>query len=158
MSADLVNTISQQLLRSRWMLGIAESCTGGNISKSITDKPGASAYFLGSIVSYANEVKTDVLGVQPETLAAFGAVSEQTAREMAVGARRVLKADVGLSITGIAGPDGGTEDKPVGTIWLAIATAKGVSAKHLLLSGDRHAIREAATAEALSFLDEMIAS
>ena len=96
-------------------LGVAESCTGGYVSAQITKVPGSSAYFWGSVVSYSNSVKVTQLGVQPETLEQFGAVSEETIRQMAEGVRVALGTNVGIATSGIAGPDGGTPDKPVGT-------------------------------------------
>ena len=118
-------------------LGIAESCTGGYVSHLITSIAGSSAYFNGAIVSYSNEVKMSTLGVSKETLENYGAVSEQCAMEMAVGARRVLNSDYALSTTGIAGPDGGSPDKPVGMVWMAIAGPNGVFAKKILSNGER---------------------
>lgn len=112
-------------------LALAESCTGGLIATRITDTPGSSAYFRLSAVTYANEAKVAVLGVKPETLAAHGAVSEETAREMAEGVRRVSGADYGLAVSGIAGPDGGTPEKPVGTVCLALASATGTRTERL---------------------------
>lgn len=114
-------------------LGVAESCTGGYVSAQITKVPGASAYFWGSVVSYSNSVKENVLGVKPETLQQFGAVSEETIREMAEGVRTALGTDVGIATSGIAGPDGGTPDKPVGTIWIACATHQRTSTRLLKL-------------------------
>jgi nicotinamide-nucleotide amidase len=103
----------------------AESCTGGLLAHRITNVPGSSAYYLGGFVAYANEVKEALLGVRHETLLTYGAVSEATAREMALGARHCLGADLGLSITGIAGPTGGTPEKPVGSTYIALSTAEG---------------------------------
>lgn len=118
-------------------LALAESCSGGLLSHRLTDVPGSSNYLKGGIVAYANEVKKHIVGVRAETLAAHGAVSEETAVEMATGARRVLAADLGLAITGIAGPDGGTPEKPVGTVCFALATAKQVYHRRYQLWGGR---------------------
>jgi nicotinamide-nucleotide amidase len=126
--SDELETVIGKLLKETGVdgkpltLGVAESCTGGYVSAQITKVPGASAYFWGSVVSYSNSVKENVLGVKPETLQQFGAVSEETIREMAEGVRTALGTDVGIATSGIAGPDGGTPDKPVGTIWIACAT------------------------------------
>lgn len=103
----------------------AESCTGGGVGSAITAVSGSSAVFAGGIISYANEVKRDVLGVKAETLATVGAVSGETAAQMAEGARRLLKTDLAVSLTGVAGPDGGSDEKPVGTVWFGLATARG---------------------------------
>ena len=107
-------------------LATAESCTGGLVAKRITDIPGASAVFEGGVVSYSNDVKMKVLGVFSSTLASHGAVSEETAREMALGARERLGADIAVSTTGIAGPSGGTDEKPVGLVCFGIASENGV--------------------------------
>ena len=121
--ADELEVVVGQLLRAKNLtLGAAESCTGGYVSHKITSVPGSSAYFWGSIVSYDNSVKMNQLGVSAETLATVGAVSEETVSQMAEGVRRALGVDVGIATSGIAGPDGGTPDKPVGTIWIACAT------------------------------------
>ncbi|CCH52113.1 competence/damage-inducible protein CinA [Fibrisoma limi BUZ 3] len=120
---DELEVVVGRLLKDRSQtLGIAESCTGGFVSAQITKVPGSSAYFWGSVVSYSNSVKISQLGVKPETLEQFGAVSEETIRQMAEGVRKTLGTDVGIATSGIAGPDGGTPDKPVGTIWIACAT------------------------------------
>ena len=127
-----------EFLRERGMtLACAESCTGGLISKRITDVSGCSDVFVGGCVTYANGAKMRLLGVKAETLEAFGAVSEQTAREMAVGVREALGADVGISVTGIAGPGGGTPEKPVGTVFVGISTEKGTQVRKLSLSAMR---------------------
>jgi nicotinamide-nucleotide amidase len=106
-------------------LAVAESCTGGMISAALTEVPGASEVLKGGVVAYSNSVKTSLLGVSPETLATHGAVSAQTAEEMAVGARSRLAAHIAVSVTGIAGPDGGSDDKPVGLVWFGISSARG---------------------------------
>lgn len=113
----LVEKLSQKNLK----VAVAESCTGGLISKQITDTPGASAVYDCGVCSYANSIKEKLLGVSAETLKSFGAVSPQTAAEMAQGVRILASADIGISTTGIAGPDGGTKEKPVGTIFIAVA-------------------------------------
>ncbi len=123
------------LLENKNTLATAESCTGGYIAHLITSVPGSSAYFRGSVVCYANEVKEQIVGVLPETLAKYGAVSEQAVTEMALGVQSRLKADFVIATSGIAGPDGATAGKPVGTTWIAIATPAGVSA-HAFLFGD----------------------
>ncbi|HEX2095550.1 MAG TPA: competence/damage-inducible protein A [Longimicrobiaceae bacterium] len=116
-----------KLLRERGLtLAVAESCTGGLIGHRITEVPGSSAYFLLGVVTYANEAKERILGVCPETLEVHGAVSTRTAEEMAIGARRISRADLGLATTGIAGPGGGTPEKPVGTVCVALAWEEGV--------------------------------
>lgn len=119
----------------------AESCTGGMIASKIVNISGASDVLLEGCVTYSNAAKMRTLGVKPETLDAYGAVSEQTAREMARGARERAGADFAVSVTGIAGPDGGTKEKPVGLVWLGLATEKGVFARELRLTGNRERIR-----------------
>jgi nicotinamide-nucleotide amidase len=129
---SLEKVIGQLLLGKGLKFGAAESCTGGYLSHLITGVPGASAYFPGAAVTYSNELKIKLLGVNPETLAQHGAVSEQTAREMALGALDALGVDVAAAITGIAGPDGGSAEKPVGTVWMAVADRQRVvTAKHI---------------------------
>lgn len=140
-------------LRARGMtLACAESCTGGLIAKRITDLAGCSDVFLGGCVTYANEAKERLIGVKHEMLEAFGAVSEQTAREMARGVRLALGADVGIATTGIAGPGGGTPEKPVGTVYIAVSTEEGEKVKLLNLSPkrSREFIRICAATNAMS--------
>lgn len=149
---DLPLRIIRALRASKLTIGVAESCTGGLIAKRLTDPPGASTAFLGGVVAYANEVKVKVLGVAQQTIEQHGAVSAETASEMAVGARRVLGADIAVSVTGIAGPGGGSTEKPVGTVWIGIAMGTRVGARHWLLSGDRDAIRVQAAETALHLL------
>jgi len=130
----------------------AESCTGGGVGAAITAIPGSSAVYLGGVVSYANEVKSGVLGVKEETLSAFGAVSSETAAEMAAGARRLTGADIAVSVTGVAGPGGGTPEKPVGLVWFGIASAECVRTEKALFSGNRARVREQAAVHALGML------
>lgn len=137
-------------------IGTAESCTGGLIAASLTDVPGSSEVVYGGIVSYANEVKQARLGVKEETLAQFGAVSEETAREMAEGALRELDVDVAVSVTGIAGPGGAVPGKPVGTVWIAVATANGVNAKLHSFDGDRETVRRQTVDAALAMMLETL--
>ncbi|MFZ5491500.1 MAG: CinA family nicotinamide mononucleotide deamidase-related protein [Pseudomonadota bacterium] len=133
-------------------LAVAESCTGGLVGKIITDLPGASAYFLGGVVSYANSAKHDLLGVDADSLAAHGAVSEAVAREMANGVRARFGADLGLAITGIAGPGGGSDQKPVGTVWLGRADAAGSIGRHRQFVRGREWVRTFAAHDGLRWL------
>ena len=130
----------------------AESCTGGGVGYAITAVPGSSAVFSGGVVSYANEVKRDVLGVPQSTLDTVGAVSPETAAKMAEGARRLMKTDLAVSLTGIAGPGGGSAEKPVGLVWFGLATARGVRTEKAIFAGERAAVREAAILHALGML------
>ncbi len=130
------------LLRAGWRLAVAESCTGGLIAEKMTSLAGSSAYFLGGVVAYANDLKTSFLDVPENLLQETGAVSRETAEAMAGGIRARTGADIGLSVTGIAGPSGGSPDKPVGTVHIGIATAEGTWATHFRFSGDRQQIRE----------------
>jgi nicotinamide-nucleotide amidase len=134
-SLELV--VSKLLIEKNLSLSIAESCTGGKISHKITSIPGCSRFFMGSVVAYSNEFKTDLLGVNPATIENFGAVSEETVIAMALGAKSRFKTDFVIASSGIAGPDGGTDSKPVGTIWIAIAHPGGVFAKKLKLGNNR---------------------
>lgn len=128
----LQQAIGKILLAQGKQFGTAESCTGGYIAHLVTTVPGASAYFPGTVVTYSYEMKTKLLGVKPETLTRFGAVSEETVREMAQGALETLGADVSIAISGIAGPDGGTPDKPVGTVWMAVSDRnRTLTQKHI---------------------------
>ena len=135
-------------------LALAESCTGGLVGHLITNVAGSSTYYLGGGAAYANEAKVRLLGVNPGTLEKFGAVSAETALEMARGIRLALAADIGVSVTGIAGPTGGTADKPVGTVWIGISTPDDEYARHFLWSGDRLAIKKQSAQAALKLLAE----
>ena len=130
----------------------AESCTGGGVGSAITAVPGSSAVFAGGIISYANEVKRDVLGVAAQALDEYGAVSPQVAAQMAEGARRLLKTDLAVSLTGIAGPEGGSEEKPVGLVWFGLATKDGVRTEKVIFRGNRVRVREQAVMHALGML------
>jgi nicotinamide-nucleotide amidase len=127
--------VGRLLLDKKATLALAESCTGGLIANRLTDVAGSSGYFLFSGVTYSNHAKVKVLGVSPETLRKYGAVHEQTAMEMALGARQAAGADYGLSTTGIAGPDGGSPDKPVGTVCIGLASPDGLKGWRFQLSG-----------------------
>lgn len=141
----LTQQIGQLLKSKNLMLATAESCTGGEVAQIITSVPGSSGWFERGFVTYSNAAKTEMLGVKPTTITNYGAVSEQTAREMAEGALHHSHADVSLAITGIAGPGGGTVDKPVGTVWLAWAGKKfPTETECKFFSGDRLAVRDAA--------------
>jgi PncC family amidohydrolase len=134
---ELEKQIGELLSQRGWTLAVAESCTGGLIAHRITNVSGSSDYFQGGVVSYSNEAKEEILGVPQETLAEQGAVSEETALAMAQGARRLFGTDIAVSVTGIAGPTGGTPEKPVGLVYIGLA-AEGVDLcqKHLW-EGDR---------------------
>jgi len=142
--ADLAAVVLE-MCRSRGLtIGVAESCTGGLLGARLTAIPGSSDAVLGGVIAYHNDVKRETLGVSDATLAAHGAVSDEVVREMAAGARRVTGANVGLAITGIAGPSGGTPEKPVGTVWLAVDIDGDVTTQLHHLWGDRAEIRERA--------------
>ena len=134
---QLEEAIGHALIQSGKTLALAESCTGGFVAHTVTSVPGSSRYFRGGLIPYDNSLKIDPLGVREETLQQYGAVSEETVREMAENVRTLLRADIGLATSGIAGPDGGTPEKPVGTIWIALADDSSTTAKKLTLGQDR---------------------
>lgn len=136
-SETLDELVHKTLVERGLTLATAESCTGGNIARLLTAQAGASAYFKGGVVAYSNEVKESVLGVKHETLEAHGAVSEETVREMVEGVRTRIGADLAIATTGVAGPDGGTPEKPVGTVWIAVADATHTEAKLLQFGANR---------------------
>lgn len=134
---SLAENVGKYLLEQHWTIAAAESCTGGLLTSYLTDVSGSSAYVMGSIVSYSNAAKQQFLGVQEATLIQYGAVSQHTAHEMAVGIRRVMQTDIGVSVTGIAGPGGGTPEKPVGLVYIGLATAQAVYVERHQWAGDR---------------------
>src|SRR6185295_6835314 len=129
--------LGRALLVRGWRVATAESCTGGWIAKALTDVAGSSQWFDGSVVSYSNAAKTNLLGVSQDLLEQHGAVSEQVVRAMASGARDRFHTELAVAVSGIAGPDGGTPDKPVGTVWFAWATPNGTGAARRLFTGGR---------------------
>lgn len=149
--------IGEVLQACGWQLAAAESCTGGLISHRVTNIPGSSAYFLGGVTAYANEVKMGVLGVKEQTLIDHGAVSCETVAEMARGVCAKLAAEVGVSVSGIAGPSGGTSDKPVGLVWIGLATPTGVWTRSFHFDGEREHVKAQAAEAALQFVSEYLA-
>jgi nicotinamide-nucleotide amidase len=139
-----------------WRLAAAESCTGGFIAKVLTDVAGSSQWFEGGVVSYSNAAKTELLGVPSQVLAAQGAVSEETVRAMAEGARTRFAVDVAVAVSGVAGPGGGTDDKPVGTVHFAWAAAGELTAARRIFAGSRDAVRRQTVALALERLVELV--
>ena len=155
--ADLAAVVLDRLRRGRHRLGIAESCTGGLVAERITNIPGSSDTFIGGVVAYADVIKTAALKVPLETLEAYGAVSEETVRAMAEGGQRLFSADCTIAVTGIAGPDGGTPEKPVGTVWLAARVHTTTRAVKRVLPGDRREIRARAAQAGLDLLRRLLA-
>jgi len=148
----LAKVVSDLAMKYKLKLGTVESCTGGGVANEIVSIPGSSTYFEGSLVTYSYDLKTKLANVNPKTLEVYGAVSEETVIEMAEGGRKVLDVDFCVSISGIAGPDGGTEDKPVGTVWMAIAHNKGVETKKIKLGDNRQRNIQMTIFAALNFL------
>ena len=151
-AAELVDALRSKGLR----MSAAESCTGGLLGAEITSIPGASDVFLGSAVTYSNESKVSILGVSESTLMDYGAVSTETAREMAKGSVKAYGSDVAVSITGIAGPGGGTSEKPVGTVCMAVSDGNREVATKFIFEGNREAVREQSVAEACMLLVDFI--
>jgi nicotinamide-nucleotide amidase len=155
--ADLAAVLLEALRKGRHRLGVAESCTGGMLGERITNIPGASDTFIGGVVAYADVIKTAALKVPLETLEAYGAVSEETVRAMAEGAQRLFSADCTIAVTGIAGPGGGTPEKPVGTVWLAARVHTATRALKRVLPGDRDDVRRRAAQAGLDLLRRLLA-
>jgi nicotinamide-nucleotide amidase len=155
---EIENVVVRLLTEQRKTLALAESCTGGCLAQRVTDVPGASAAFLGGVVSYANSAKEKFLGVRPETLAGHGAVSEAVAREMAAGARAEFGSDFALAVTGIAGPGGGSPEKPVGLVFIALASAAGVEVKRHLNVWERATFKQVTATQGLEMLRRRLIS
>jgi nicotinamide-nucleotide amidase len=154
---DIEAVIVRELTARKQTLALAESCTGGCIAHRITNVPGASAVLIAGLVTYANEAKVKFVGVRPETLAAHGAVSEPVVREMAEGARRETGADYGIAVTGIAGPSGGSPEKPVGTAFIAVSSAMGMVAVKQLNRFDRETFKDITSQQVLGMLRRVMA-
>ncbi len=154
--ANQTRQLADRLVAAGLSIATAESCTGGLIAKTLTDLAGSSAWFECGFVTYSNQAKIDQLGVQERTLLQHGAVSEATALEMAAGAVRNSRAQVAVAVTGIAGPGGGSAEKPVGTVWFGFAVPGEVSAEMKLFSGDRAAVRTQSLEFALHHLNRLI--
>ena len=155
--ADLAAVLLEALRKGRHRLAVAESCTGGMVGERVTNIPGASDTFIGGVVAYADVIKTAALKVPLETLEAYGAVSEETVRAMAEGAQRLFSADCTIAVTGIAGPGGGTPEKPVGTVWLAARVHTTTRALKRVLPGDRDDVRRRAAQAGLDLLRRLLA-
>jgi len=144
--------VGELLLQHHLTLAVAESCTGGLVGNLITNIPGSSAYFLGGFITYSNSAKVSLLGVSEITLQKYGAVSKQIVIEMAIGARQGFHSDIGLSISGVAGPDGGTSEKPVGLVWIGLSIKNFLTSQELHLEGNRLEIKQQSAQQALLFL------
>lgn len=149
-------TLGKLLKERKMTIATAESCTGGTIASLLAKHSGSSEFFKGAVVAYCNEVKHNILGVSQQTLDQQGAVSQQTVEQMAKGVRELLKTDIGISVSGVAGPTGGTPEKPVGTVWIAVANAHKVAAKKLRLTSFRDQNISQTTEEALRFAIDFI--
>ncbi len=149
---DLARTAGEGLRRVGWRVATAESCSGGLVGHLLTEVAGSSGYYQGGVIAYDNAVKRALLGVSPATLERAGAVSEACAREMAEGARRLLGTEVAIATTGIAGPGGGSPDKPVGLVYIAVAAPGGTRCERHLFGGDRSTIKGATARHALELL------
>jgi len=149
---DLAKEVGKTASKKRRTIALAESITGGLAGSLITDIPGSSDYFLASFVTYSNDAKMNVLGVERATIEKHGAVSAQVAKEMASGARRIAGADIGASCTGIAGPGGGSEKKPIGLVFLAVDDGKSVRSERKVFCGDRWAIKSQAAVRLLELV------
>jgi len=154
--SDLAGRLQAACLATGSTLALAESCTGGMVAAAVTAIAGSSGYFVGGVVSYSNEAKRDLLGVDPDVLAAHGAVSAQVARAMAVGARDRFRATLAASVTGIAGPDGGTAAKPVGLTYIGVVDPAGVDVRRIVWTGDRDANRRDSARAVLEMLLERV--
>lgn len=155
-TTDLAARVGALLKEEGWMLAVAESCTGGLVGSTITDISGSSDYFVGGVIAYANRIKRDMLGVKEGMLVAHGAVSEEVAGSMARGVREALAAEVGLAVTGIAGPTGGTQEKPVGTVFVAVCMPSQERVERYRWSSDRRGNKRLSVEAVLSLLERML--
>jgi len=155
-SGDLAEAVGVRLLGLGLQLAVAESCTGGLIAKRLTDHSGSSGYLCGGVVAYSDLAKERVLGVGPDKITAQGAVSREVAEAMALGVAKLLGAEVGVGVTGIAGPEGGTANKPVGTVWYAASLGEEVRSRCDVFPGDREGVRERAAQAALALLLQLL--
>jgi nicotinamide-nucleotide amidase len=147
---ELSQLLGQQLVKRQWQVTCAESCTGGGLGFAITGTAGSSAWFSQGFITYSNQAKSDLLGVSDSTLTEFGAVSQQTVEQMAKGAAHRANAKVAVSVSGIAGPEGGSQDKPVGTVWFGFFVDGVIHARKQQFNGDRAAVRSKAIEFGLS--------
>jgi PncC family amidohydrolase len=152
MAVVLEEVLREYLSNRRKKLAAAESCTGGLVSHRITNVSGSSEYYAGGIVSYSNEAKASLLGVLWDTINSYGAVSGETVLEMACGVRKLFGADIGVSVSGIAGPTGGTPQKPVGTTWIGLSTESGDWTRHFIWQGNREQNKLDSSEAALQFV------
>ena len=150
--------MGRELCEAGMTIACAESCTGGLLTSTMTDVPGSSAYVVGSVISYANHVKSSILHVPEHVLTVCGAVSEETARAMAEGVRTLMRTDIGVGITGIAGPDGGSQKKPVGLVYIAVSVPKNTVVEKNNFFGTRIENKQAAVQKALAMIREIIRS
>lgn len=154
----LIRLVGRILVRKRLTISVCESCTAGMLGALLTRIPGSSQYFVGGIIAYSDRVKRIIVGVRAQTLKHFGAVSAESAREMAKVVRRIMKSDISVAITGIAGPGGGSTDKPVGTVYIALAKKRGVVVQKFRLRGRRQTIRQSACKYALELLSRELSN
>jgi nicotinamide-nucleotide amidase len=157
-SVTSVQAVADRLLKHRQKVCTAESCTGGLIAKTFTDLAGSSDWFERGFVTYSNAAKTDMLAVPASLIEDYGAVSEAVATAMASGALRHSQADYSIAVTGVAGPGGGSDDKPVGTVWIALASAEQMVARRYQFDGDRQAVRAATMQTALDLLLDLVSA
>ena len=152
----VAEVLGNELLDRELTVACAESCTGGNLAHRIVQVPGSSAYFLGSVVSYSNDVKATVLSVPRNLISSYGAVSKEVAESMAAGVSKLMRSDCAIATTGIAGPDGGTKYKPVGTVWIAVKYGEKIVSECLHFNGDRNTVIESATNHGMVMLINLL--
>ena len=153
---ELSEKLGRSLIGKNWTVSCAESCTGGGIGYAITSVSGSSAWFNQGFITYSNEAKQQMVGVRAQTLRDYGAVSEQTVAEMAAGSAEKAQAQVGVAVSGIAGPDGGSTEKPVGTVWFGFFVDGKLATDVQVFAGDRHQVRELTVQHALQKLLQLI--